>query len=370
MAPIVRQLRRHTLPFAAAYLLLSTLAPAQTAPFPPPPSTSSISSQTRFPVASTEIPVPSNTIPVSPRVSMGPLDVIHESLFGQASTDDWHPLSLSTFFSEGWDEPFARSPEGTNDAPKQPWLLAPTGHFVRAMALDFFYTNSMTNNPGLLLNGTEWSPVKPKAAGSEYNAAFSIFLPINRRLELQVIAPFIAANSRGPSGQGWAGNFGDLAIGSHFLLIDQRDFSMVAALTTRTPTGDSVNGNDVAFVTPSLEAWWNFAPKWVLRGMTGINILTSNRSATDVYFNKLSIGRYLTDKNARFFKQLVVFGTVTTLSDVRGSSGYISDIYLTPGLRFGLDSNQKWFVQGAVQVPVSGPQPYDYQAVFSLVKSY
>jgi len=49
---------------------------------------------------------------------MGPLDVIHESIFGPASKEEWHPLSLSTFFSEGWDEAYVRSPEGTNEAPK------------------------------------------------------------------------------------------------------------------------------------------------------------------------------------------------------------------------------------------------------------
>lgn len=301
---------------------------------------------------------------------MSTFDVIHESIFGPASKDDWRPLSLGTFFSEGWDEPFVKAPEGDNGAPKQPWLLAGTGHFARAATLDFFYTNGMTNNPGLLLNGTSWSPVKPKTAGNEYNAVFSVSLPVNRRLEFQLIAPFIASNGRGSSGTGWAGNFGDLTVSSRFQLVDQKNFSMLASLSNRIPTGDSINGNGVSFVSPAMEAWWNFGPKWVLRGVTGINILTSNRSATNVYFNKLSIGRYLTDKDAAIFKQLVVFGTVVTLSDVRGSKGYLSDIYLTPGVRFGLDQDQKWFVQGAVQVPVSGPQPYAFQPVFSLVRTF
>lgn len=228
----------------------------------------------------------------------------------------------------------------------------------------------MTNNPGLLLNGTSWSPVKPNTAGSEYNAVYSLSLPVSRRLEFQLIAPFIASNGRGSSGTGWAGNFGDLTVNSRFQLIDQRNFSLLANLSNRIPTGDSINGNGVSFVSPALEAWWNFGPKWVVRGATGINILTSNRSATDVYFNNLSIGRYLTGKDAAFFKQLVVFGTVVTLSDVRGSKGSITDVYLTPGLRFGLDGDQKWFVQGAVQVPVSGPQPYAFQPVFSLVRTF
>lgn len=61
------------------------------------------------------------------RVVMGPLEVIRESIFGAASVDDWQPLSLSTFFSEGWDQPYVRSPEGTNGAPKQNWFGMPMG---------------------------------------------------------------------------------------------------------------------------------------------------------------------------------------------------------------------------------------------------
>ena len=36
---------------------------------------------------------------------MGPLDVIHESIFGPASKEGWKPLGFSTFFSEGWADP-------------------------------------------------------------------------------------------------------------------------------------------------------------------------------------------------------------------------------------------------------------------------
>ena len=75
--------------------------------------------------ASPTIPGPPAYVPDTPpaRVVMGPLEVIHESIFGAASKDEWQPLSLSTFFSEGWDQAYVRSPEGTNGAPKQNWLM-------------------------------------------------------------------------------------------------------------------------------------------------------------------------------------------------------------------------------------------------------
>ena len=61
----------------------------------------------------------------------------------------------------------------------------------------------MTTSPGLLLNGTSWSPVKPKTAGNEYNAAYTLSVPLSRRFEFKLTAPFIAANARpnGPAGR-------------------------------------------------------------------------------------------------------------------------------------------------------------------------
>ena len=103
---------------------------------------------------------------------------------------------------------------------------------------------------------------------------------------------------------------------------------------------------------------------------TGINIDTGRKSATDVYFNNLAIGRYLTTKDVRIFKELVAHVAVSTLSDVLGRKNHITDVYIAPGIRFGLDRDQKWYVLGAIQVPVSGPQPYDWLSSFALLRNY
>jgi hypothetical protein len=107
-----------------------------------------------------------------------------------------------------------------------------------------------------------------------------------------------------------------------------------------------------------------------VRGGTGINIDTGRHSATSVYFNNLAVGRYLTTHDARIFKDLVVHLAVSTLSDVLGRKDHITDVYLAPGLRFGLDRDQKWYALGAIQVPVVGPHPYDWQPNFALVRNY
>ena len=134
----------------------------------------------------------------------------------------------------------------------------------------------------------------------------------------------------------------------------------------RIPTGKAVNGSGINYITPGVEFWWNFAPKWVARGGTSINILTGRKSATTVYVNQLAIGRYLTTKDAAFLKELEVHVTATALSDVAGGAGFVDDIYLFPAFRCSLDTEGKLAILGGVQVPVSGPQAYAWQPQFNL----
>lgn len=300
-----------------------------------------------------------------------PGDVIYESIFGDASPKKWKPLTLTEFFSAGWNDPFVNAPEGTNGAPKQFWALAPSGVFSRLMHADVFYTNGLQDNPGLFLNGEPWSPVHPKhTTGNQYTAAYAIFIPFNSRFEVQIIAPFISSNRLDTSGP-YQGNFGDLSFQFRFHLIERRNFSLVAFLGERTPTGNFVNGNNINYLTPSLEGWWNFAYKWVARGATGINVRTSHTdSIADVYFNRLSIGRYITDKNAPFFKDTALYGIVTVLNDVGGQANYVTDVYVGPGIRFGVGKQQKGAFSFAVETPVSGPRTYIWQPNASFILKY
>ncbi len=364
-----------TLARAQEGIVPSTTASATSAvadPAPPPVVVPGDLADPEEPQASPPaIPRPPTYLPETEptRVPMGPLDVIHESIFGAASEEDWNPLSLSTFFSEGWDKPFVRSPEGTNGAPKQNWFGSADGIFVRLNSLNFFFTDNMTTNQGLLLTPIPWAPTKPKTNGNEYFATYNLYMPLNQRLELLAVVPFIASNTTSPTGH-YVGNFGDLTISGRFRLVEQRNFSLQALLTERTPTGQTVNGNDINFITPAVEFWCNFAPRWVLRGGTGMNIDTGRKSATDTYFTNLAMGRYLTTKDAYVFKDLVAHVVVSTLSDVLGRKGYITDVYIAPGIRFGLGRDQNWFVLSAIQVPVSGPHPYDWQPCFALGRNY
>ena len=203
---------------------------------------------------------PTYTVSTPPRVVMGPLDVMFESIFGPASKEDWKPLELMSFFSQGWDQPFVNAPEGTNGAPKQNWIGAPNGVFGRFATLDFFYTNHINDVPGVFLTpNAPFMPVHTFTTGNQYAAYSTILLPLNSRMELLLGTVFITSNKSSPAGH-YTGNWGDTGIQARFHMIEQRNFSVVSTIGERIPTGKSVNGSDINYITPGLEFWWNFAP--------------------------------------------------------------------------------------------------------------
>ncbi len=312
---------------------------------------------------------PRGNYPAAAGGRMRPLEVIRESIFGTAAPENWQPLTLSTFFTDGWDRPYSRSPDGTNGAPKQNWFGASDGIFVRLNAIDFFFTDRMTPNQGLLLTPVPWAPSKPNTSGNEYFATYNLYVPLNQRLELLLVLPFVASNTTSPTGH-YVNNFGDLTISERFRLVEQRNFSLQALLTERMPTGQTVNGNDINYITPGLEFWSNFAPRWVLRGGTSINIDTGRQSATTTYFNNVAIGRYLTTSDARLFKEAVFHLSASTLTDLLGRKNHVTDVYVTPGLRFSLGTDRKWAALVAFQVPLSAPRPFAFQPNLALVRSY
>ena len=342
---------------------------AQEPPIPPPPAPT-VASPVTIPSFATIGQPELFAAPIAPQVQLSTGEVIRESIFGAADKKDWKPLTLGSFFSEGWDTPFTNAPEGTNGAPKQNWIGAPAGVFGRFATVDFFYTNHLNNVPGLFLTpNTPFMPVHPFTNGNQYTGYATILIPLNARLELLLGTVFIASNKTSPGG-GYAGNWGDTGVQARFHLIDQRNFSLVALVGERIPTGKSVNGNDIDYITPGIEFWWNFAPQWVARGGTSVNILVGRKSTTSVLVNQLSVGRYLTTKDANVFKELEVHLTASALSDVSGGANGVNDIYLFPGFRFGLGPGEKWYALGGVNVPVSGPQAFVWQPQVSLTRNY
>src|SRR2546425_2709814 len=86
-----------------------------------------------------------------------------ESVFGDAYShpERWRPLSLGTFFTEGWDQPWVGPPRGGGGAPRQSWLNAFNGAFYRTVHT----TGGWGHDGGDAYNGslTPHTPPKPPA---------------------------------------------------------------------------------------------------------------------------------------------------------------------------------------------------------------
>jgi hypothetical protein len=67
---------------------------------------------------------------------------------------------------------------------------------------------------------------------------------------------------------------------------------------------------------------------------------------------------------------LVAHVVVSTMTDVLGRKGHITEVYVSPGIRFGLDNDSKWFALFAIQIPVAAPQPYAFQPNFGIARNY
>jgi hypothetical protein len=200
----------------------------------------------------------------------------------------------------------------------------------------------------------------------------------NKRLEIQTDNSFV-------SGSGIAGqaNFGDFKITPRVILSKSKDVTQSFNITFRTPNGNSINGNNVAAVTPQYQFWVNAWKGLVIRGGAGFTLPYTNGGGFSIgpfknltrelppktFDASLAIGYYFTPHNLPTVGDMVWYLS-TNLSQVidnrvKGSGTFVS---LTLGFRTHLGQN--WYLLGAVEVPLKSPQPYDYQVQGGIMKVY
>lgn len=292
-------------------------------------------------------------------------EVVTQSLFGPLRPQAWRPLSFSTLFSEGWDEPYAPAP---GDAPRQTWINNADGAFYRLFVFSFAYARDL---PG---------------GGDAYNGSYFLFTPLSRRFELGWFVPFVwsAPDAANPGRGNWT-DFGDLTIAPRVLLAEDRRYTVTSNLFVRLPTGDARNGNGAASLSPDLEFWANPLDRWVVRGGLGVTVPTNYSPASAALqsenpwtgFNaspspfasfdaRLAIGQYITPADAPIFKNFVYYLAANLHTELSGGDAtYFS---LTPGFRFGL--GEEWYVLGGLEVPLVGPLPFETQTIFQVIKNF
>jgi hypothetical protein len=285
--------------------------------------------------------------PARPRYSLW--GVASESLLGE-HRERWRPLSVGTFFSEGWDQPWVAPPRGGGGAPRQSWLNAFNGAFYRSFHI---------------IGG--WIHHDNDA----YDGAFSIDTPLNARTELTWTIPYVdsTVDARGNRHTG----VGDFTLNTRFLLSETRDATQSFNVTFRMPTGHLDNGNDVASIEPAYEFWANWWRGLVVRGGVGLAAPYNhdgvrNAGARTTVLGNVSAGYYVTPHDLAPIGDLVwyVSANLTTLTDGRGPN--TTTLTFTPGFRTYLGG--KLYLFGGVELPATEPKPFDYQVLAELLMEY
>ena len=203
--------------------------------------------------------------PTATRVEMGLFDTITESIFGQPDPNTWRPLPLSTLFSEGWNEAWVPSPNGSGGAPGKAGSMPRTATFTGCGS-----SRSLRR-----------STKRPR--GNAYLGAYTLYTPLSRRLLLIINIPFVVRNNAvtglpildpnrpvTPMPKSHSG-FGDMSFTPRVLLHETKDFSLTAELAVLTPTGTQPLAGKTALI-PAFGFWNNFAGRWVIRGGLGLVI--------------------------------------------------------------------------------------------------
>jgi hypothetical protein len=298
-------------------------------------------------------PAPAPPAPAGFSIDRSATDVILESLFSDIYSPEararWTPLPLGTFFTEGWDQPFVLPPSGSGGAPRQGWVNGFGGTLFRAWFFAFAYANDLGHN------------------GNQYLGQYTIFVPFNRRFELQVDYDFIVAN-KGGSNNSYHGNTGDTSLYGRFQLSESKDFGQLFQLGVRTPTGARDNGSGVASLAPQYQFWYNLYGNWALRGVTGVTVPTNHAGTRTQSNNVLALGRYFKGSDDGWIRQLWIYLVATENSTIAGSARRESYFSLLPGFRTQITG--LWFFFASVEVPMVGPQAFSYQPIIAILKDY
>jgi len=270
-----------------------------------------------------------------------PFDVLIQSAVEQNKTP-FTPLSLWNF-GEGWLEPWIPPPNGEQRLVRGGWVNTFNGFFLREFDPTFTYNAGTSGNR------------------DEYVGAASLFIPLNRRLEISFFVPFVDSLERTRRSRS-ASSFGDLVVTPQVMLEETETLSLSALLAIRTPTGEAKTGNGKTVLSPAIAVWQDLPAHWQWRGAVGMDFathgdFTSHRAeGPDQIFDlNLAAGNTLTSEEATPFGGLTPYLSANLNQDL-GSGSNFTNFSLTPGVRFFLG----WHTHSitGVIIPLTKPRAF------------
>jgi hypothetical protein len=267
-------------------------------------------------------------------------------------------LLCSNLFSEGWNEAWVPSPNGSGGAPRQGWINAADGNFYRL----WFFTFAQAFNQGNKSNA--------------YLGAYTLYTPLSRRLLLITNIPFVVRNNASsglpiinptgftnPAFKGQT-TFGDMSFTPRVLLHETQDFSLTTEMAVLVPTGNQPLAEKTALV-PNVSFWNNFAGRWVIRGGIG-DLIPLGGGGSDTLISQLAIGNTFTDHDVPLFGDLALY--VSAVVDTPLRPGQHTSMTLTPGMRTHLGND--WYFLAGLPTPVTSQRIGDLGMIFWFMKAW
>ena len=205
--------------------------------------------------------------------------------------------------------------------------------------------------------------------GDNWTSALSIYTPFNRRFEVRWDIPLILSN-KGSTDQ-YHVSSPDLQVVPRFALSETENSAQSLDITFRLPTSDVINNQGEAAVTPYYNFWVNPWAGFVARGGAGFGIPFGNQSvnilnARSTFLANLALGYYFTPHDMIPIGDTVWYVSTNLTQDIDHRGANTTTLTLTPGFRIHLGAN--WYGLGGVELPVTQPQPFDYQVLGGLMK--
>ena len=275
-------------------------------------------------------------------------EIISKSMFGQQPPPDraWTPLRLSDF-GDGWFEPWIKPPDTTGGSLRQGWVNTFDAFFNRMIVgIDSYKVGNPTQQ-------------------NEQVGTLLFETPMSRRYMFGIFVPFVDSFQGGVGPQ--ATVFGDLTLENRFILRETRDFTLSFNQNVRVPTGDPTLGGGRTSLNPYLSFFKDIGRGFSLRGTGGVDVPVDSRpdGITSTLIGQLGIGQTLTPHDVPWFGDFTYYLTTNFREYLGPGTAFVS---LTPGIRTHLGRN--FWLLGGVEVPVTGPLPFQERFTLLLVKGY
>lgn len=274
------------------------------------------------------------------------LETVTLSIFGKRAPErEWTPLRLDNI-TEGWNQPFIGPPNGSGGALRQGWINTNDAFFNRMAVGVYSHTNANRSSDG----GT-----------------LILETPLSRRYLFGIIIPAVDHLQAG-GGNPSTTQFGDIVLENRVLLVDTQDFILSANLNVQIPTGQSDIGNHRTILDPYLAWWSDIGRGFSFRGTVGTAVPVDSRPdgvSTTLNVN-LALGQTLTPHKAPLLGDFTYYVVANYLENLgTANSAFVS---ITPGFRTHL--GRDWYLLGGIEVPVTGPKPFQERFSFVIVKGF